>query len=255
LVSISAWYLLKRRHEEFAKQSMKVGLGLALVAAILQVITGHASALGVIRNQPVKMAAFEGHYETGEMPVYLFGWVDEKAQRVQGGLPMPAPVSRLMLGTNAVVPGLNAVSPEDRPPVNRVFQFYHGMVAIGFALLAIAVLGVWQCRRGRLFERRWLLWVMVFSVLGPQLANQLGWFAAEVGRQPWVVYGLLRTSEGLSAVVKANAVLTSLIMFTFIYLLLFAVFVYLLNDKIKHGPDVADLEPHGKLALPRRSKR
>jgi cytochrome d ubiquinol oxidase subunit I len=95
-----------------------------------------------------------------------------------------------------------------------------------------------------------MLWIMVFSVLGPQLANQFGWFAAEMGRQPWVVYGLLRTSEGLSAVVKANAVLTSLIMFTLIYLLLFAVFVYLLNDKIKHGPDDADLKPHGKLALP-----
>lgn len=254
VISVSAWYLLKRRHEEFAKQSMKVGLGLALVAAILQVITGHASALGVIRNQPVKMAAFEGHYETGEMPIYLFGWVDEEEQRVKGGLAMPAPVSRLMLGTNAVVPGLKEVPPEDRPPVNRVFQFYHGMVAIGFGLLTIAILGVWQCWRGRLFEQRWLLWVMVFSVLGPQLANQLGWFAAEVGRQPWIVYGLLRTSEGLSAVVKANAVLASLVMFTFIYLLLFAVFVYLLNDKIKHGPDDADLEPHGKLALPLRSK-
>jgi len=128
------------------------------------------------------------------------------------------------------------------------------MIAIGFALFGVAVLGVVQWWRGRLFEHRWFLWVMVFSVLGPQLANQFGWFAAEMGRQPWVVYGLLRTSEGLSAVVKADAVLSSLIMFTFIYLLLFAVFVYVLNDKIKHGPDDADLEPHGKLALPERSK-
>jgi cytochrome d ubiquinol oxidase subunit I len=124
------------------------------------------------------------------------------------------------------------------------------MVGIGFGLIGIAVLGVVQWWRGKLFQQRWLLWVMVFSVLGPQLANQFGWFAAEMGRQPWVVYGLLRTSDGLSATVKANAVLTSLIMFTFIYLLLFAAFVYLLNDKIKHGPDDADLEPHGKLALP-----
>jgi len=89
-----------------------------------------------------------------------------------------------------------------------------------------------------------------FSVLGPQIANQLGWFAAEVGRQPWIVYGLMRTPEGLSSVVKANSVLTSLILFTFIYFLLFTVFIYLLNDKIHHGPDDADLIPSGKLALP-----
>jgi len=95
-----------------------------------------------------------------------------------------------------------------------------------------------------------LLWLLVFSVLGPQLANQLGWFAAEVGRQPWIVYGVMRTPAGLSAVVKANAVLSSLIMFTLIYFLLFAAFIYLLNEKIQHGPDVADLIPSGKLALP-----
>jgi cytochrome d ubiquinol oxidase subunit I len=82
------------------------------------------------------------------------------------------------------------------------------------------------------------------------MANQLGWFAAEVGRQPWIVYGVMRTPAGLSAVVKANAVLTSLILFTLIYFLLFAVFIYLLNDKIQHGPDDADLVPAGKLALP-----
>ena len=90
-------------------------------------------------------------------------------------------------------------------------------------------------------------------MLGPQLANQFGWFAAEIGRQPWIVYGLLRTSEGLSKVVKAEAVLGSLILFSLIYALLFAVFVYLLDDKIRHGPDDHDLVPSGKLALPERS--
>ena len=101
-----------------------------------------------------------------------------------------------------------------------------------------------------MFKKRRLLWILVFSVLGPQIANQFGRFAAEVGRQPWLVYGLMRTPEGLSAVVKANVVLTSLILFTFIYFLLFAVFIYLLNDKIQHGPHDDDLIPSGKLALP-----
>jgi cytochrome d ubiquinol oxidase subunit I len=252
VISVSAWYLLKRQHEAFARQSIKVGLGLALVASFLQIVTGHESAIGVIKNQPPKMAAFEGHFESGEMPVYMFGWVDEQEQRVKGGIALPPVVSHMILGTNSVVPGLNTYPPGDRPPSKWVFQFYHGMVAIGIALFAAAVCGTLLCWRDRLFAHRWMLWILVFSVLGPQLANQLGWFAAEVGRQPWVVYGLLRTPEGLSAVVKANAVLSSLIMFTLIYMLLFAVFVYLLNDKIQHGPDSADLEPHGKLALPHR---
>lgn len=252
VISVSAWYLLKRRHEAFARQSLKVGLVMALVASLLQIVTGHESAMGVIKNQPAKMAAFEGHFETKEMPMYLTGWVDEKSEQVKGGVALPLPLSRLILGSDEPIKGLNEFAPADRPPANASFQFYHGMVAIGFSLMAVAILGAIQWWRGKLFQQRWLLWVMVFAVLGPQLANQLGWFAAEVGRQPWVVYGLLRTSEGLSAVVKANVVLSSLIMFTLIYLLLFAVFVYLLNDKIKHGPDDADLEPHGKLALPTR---
>ena len=146
--------------------------------------------------------------------------------------------------------GLDAFAPEDRPPVEASFLFFHGMVGVGFAMIAIAALGFLYFRHGSLHERRWLLWILVFSVLGPQIANQLGWFAAEVGRQPWIVYGLMRTPAGLSAVVKANVVLTSLILFTFIYFLLFAVFIYLLNDKIQHGPDDADLTPSGKLALP-----
>jgi cytochrome d ubiquinol oxidase subunit I len=114
----------------------------------------------------------------------------------------------------------------------------------------LAVTATILCWRGRLFRHRSVLWGLVFSVLGPQVANQAGWFAAEMGRQPWIVYGLLRTSEGLSQVVQAEAVFASLLLFAFVYLLLFAVFVYLLNDKIQHGPDAADLTPSGKLALP-----
>jgi cytochrome d ubiquinol oxidase subunit I len=124
------------------------------------------------------------------------------------------------------------------------------MVGIGITLIGLAALGFLYFHRGTLPERRWLLWLLVFSVLGPQLANQLGWFAAEVGRQPWIVYGVMRTPAGLSAVVGASAVLSSLILFTLIYALLFTVFIYLLNDKIQHGPDEADLTPSGKLALP-----
>jgi cytochrome d ubiquinol oxidase subunit I len=251
VVSVSAWYLLKRRHQDFARASLRVGLTVALVASLLQAVTGHISARGVARNQPAKLAAFEGLYNTtSNAPLTLVGYVDEKDQKVVG-LQWPGMLSWLVsFDTKTTVTGLDAFPPQDRPPVEASFLFFHGMVGIGFAMIVVAGLGFLYFRHGSLHERRWLLWILVFSVLGPQLANQLGWFAAEVGRQPWIVYGLMRTPEGLSAIVKANVILTSLILFTAVYFLLFAVFIYLLNDKIQHGPDEQDLIPSGKLALP-----
>jgi cytochrome d ubiquinol oxidase subunit I len=254
VVSVSAWYLLKGKHLEFARKSLKVGLTVALLASLLQAVTGHISAQGVAKNQPVKLAAFEGLYETtSNAPLTVIGWVDEQNQKVVG-LQLPDMLSFMAFNSfHATVTGLDSVPPEDRPPVQASFMFFHGMIGIGFTMIAIAALGFLYFRHGSLHERRWLLWILVFSVLLPQMANQLGWFAAEVGRQPWIVYGVLRTPEGLSAVVKANVVLSSLILFTLIYFLLFAVFIYLLNDKIQHGPHEDDLIPSGKLALPTRN--
>ncbi len=251
VVSVSAWYLLKGKHVEFTRKSLKLGLIVALVASLLQAVTGHTSAQSVAKNQPAKLAAFEGLYQTcSNAPLVLAGYVDEKNQKVVG-IEVPGLLSFLAHNDfHAEVTGLDKFKPEDRPPVTPSFLFFHGMVGIGFTLIAVAALGFLYFRKGTLHQRRWLLWLLVFSVLGPQIANQLGWFAAEVGRQPWLVYGLMRTPEGLSAAVKANVVLTSLIMFTFIYFLLFAVFIYLLNDKIQHGPHEDDLIPSGKLALP-----
>jgi cytochrome d ubiquinol oxidase subunit I len=250
-ISISAWYLLHRRHLEFAKASLRVGLVVAMVSSLLQLATGHISAQGVGRNQPAKLAAFEGLYQTtSNAPLVLLGWVDEPHEKVVG-LKLPDALSFLDHNDfHSPVTGLDDFKPADRPPVTACFLFFHGMVGTGMATILIAMLGCYYWWRGTLYETRWLLWVLVFSVLGPQIANQLGWFAAEVGRQPWLVYGLMRTPAGLSAVVQANVVLTSLIMFTFIYFLLFAVFIYLLNDKIQHGPHEDDLTPTGKLALP-----
>jgi len=251
VVSVSAWYLLKGKHKEFAQKSLKFGLAVALGASLLQAVTGHISAKGVGKNQPAKLAAFEGLYNTtSNAPLVLAGYVDEKNERVVG-LAAPGLLSFMVYNNfHSPVTGLNEFKPADRPPVSASFLFFHGMVATGFAMIAIAAAGVFYFRHGSLPRRRWLLWLLVFSVLLPQIANQLGWFAAEVGRQPWLVYGLMRTPEGLSAVVKANTVIASLVLFTFIYFLLFAVFIYLLNDKIQHGPHEDDLIPSGKLALP-----
>jgi cytochrome d ubiquinol oxidase subunit I len=251
VVSVSAWYLLKKRHLDFARASLRVGLTVALIASLLQLVSGDSSARGVAKNQPAKLAAFEGLYNTeSNAPLTLVGYVDEKDGKVVG-LQWRGLLSFLVgFNTKTTVTGLNDIPPGDWPPVQASFLFFHGMVGVGFTMIAIAALGFIYFRHGSLHERRWLLWILVFSVLGPQIANQLGWFAAEVGRQPWIVWHEMRTSAGLSAVVKANVVLTSLILFTVIYFLLFAVFIYLLNDKIQHGPDDTDLMPAGKLALP-----
>jgi cytochrome d ubiquinol oxidase subunit I len=251
VVSVSAYYLLKHRHEDFARRSLRIGLTVALIASAVQGISGDMSAREVAKYQPAKLAAFEGLYNTeSNAPLAILGYVDEQNQRVEG-VEIPGLLSFLTYhDPHATVKGLNAFAPQDRPPVEACFLFFHGMVAIGTALLVVAGLGCFLSWRKQLLNHRWLLWILVFSVLGPELANQLGWFGAEVGRQPWIVYGLMRTPAGLSAVVRANTVLTSLILFTFIYFLLFAVFIYLLNHKIQTGPHPDDLAPHGKLAIP-----
>jgi cytochrome d ubiquinol oxidase subunit I len=255
VISVSAWYLLKRKYDAFARASLRIGLIVGLTASLLQLVSGHSSAQGVAKNQPTKLAAFEGLYETtSNVPLTLFGWVDEKNAKVIGPK-IPGMLSFLTYSdTRKPVAGLREAAPDprDRPPVNVTFQLFHLMVAVGFGMILIASLGFLYFWRDSLFQKRWLLWLLVFSALGPQIANQAGWFAAEVGRQPWIVQGLLRTSAGLSAVVKANSVLAAIILFSAVYLLLFAVFVYLLNDKIQHGPDEGDLVPSGKLALPMR---
>lgn len=243
VLSVAAFYLLRKRHAEFAKVSMKIALVVAAAASILQLVSGHESAVGVAKNQPAKLAAFEGHYEeSAPAPLYLFGWVSEREERVKFGVAIPGMLSWMIYGdASAPVTGLRSFAPEDRPPVNVVFQTYHAMVAIGFGLIALSWGGLLLWWRKRLFDLRWLLWVFVFSVLGPQAANQLGWISAEVGRQPYIVYNLLRTEDGLSKTVTPGEVITSLIMFGLIYLLLFVLFIYLLNEKIQHGPLEDDL--------------
>ena len=245
IISVSAYYLLKDRHIRFAKASIKIALVVVMIASLFQLFTGHRSAVGVHENQPAKLAAMEAVFDDQtNAPLYLFGWVDEDNQKVNFGVTVPGMLSYLIgFDTNTKVTGLNSFKEEDRPPVNIVFQAYHLMVAIGFALIGISLLGIFFWWRGTLFKQRWMLWIFVFSVLLPQIANQIGWITAEVGRQPWIVYGLLRTSEGLSKAVEAGQVMFSLILFMLIYLGLFILFIYLLNEKIQHGPEDVDSIP------------
>ncbi len=249
VLSVSAFYLIKGRHTDLAKKSMKVALVIAIFASIMQLITGHDSADTVAETQPAKLAAFEGHFPANAPAgLYLFGWVDEESEKTSG-LKVPGLLSFLVhWDTDKPITGLQAFSPEDRPPVNLVFQSYHIMVAIGMLLILISLVSAFNWWRDRLFTARWLLTVLVFSVLLPQIANQLGWFSAEVGRQPWIVYGLLRTEDALSVSVGSGQVITSLVLFSIIYLLLFALFIYLLNEKIRHGPEEVVSETTGPRA-------
>lgn len=252
VLSICAYYLLRRRHEEFARRCFPIGLAVGLIASVAALVSGHFQAGMVAEHQPAKLAAFEGHYQTSDKgaPLWLLGWPSDVEQRVKYGVGIPGGLSFLVHESfNAPVAALDSFPDDERPPVLVPFMSYHMMVAIGFYCIALSALGLLLYWRGTLFQKRWLLWVFVFSVLGPYIANQAGWIAAEVGRQPWVVQGLLRTSDGLSASVSANQILGSIAMFGFIYTLLFFVWVYVLNDKIQHGPDYEEEHP-GKMMQP-----
>src|ERR1035437_7628784 len=133
VVSVSAWDLLKQRHDAFARASLRVGLVVGMAASLLQLVSGHSSGVGVAKNQPAKLAAFEGLYDTtAHAPLTLFGWVDEKAEAVKGGVGIPGLLSLLVYkDTSKPIKGLREFKPEARPPVNLSFQFYHMMVAAG----------------------------------------------------------------------------------------------------------------------------
>jgi cytochrome d ubiquinol oxidase subunit I len=239
VLSVHAYYLLRGRHVALSQRAFKIALAVATIASLMQLYAGHRSADGVARNQPAKLAALEGHFDSlAPAPLYLFGWVDKEAQTVSG-LGIPGGLSFLThFDFDTPVRGLNSFPADERPSaVNAVFQFYHLMIAIGMALIGLTLVACFYWWRGRLFQQRWLLWAFSFSVLLPQLANQFGWYAAEMGRQPWVVYGLLRTSDALSKAVTAEQVWFSLILFTLVYTLLFGLFIYLMNKKIQHGPE------------------
>jgi len=242
VMSVHAYYILKGRHVELSKTAFKIALTIATIFSLSQLLTGHKSAHGVAENQPAKLAAMEGHYEANApADMYVFGWVDESNEKVYG-IKIPNGLSFLVdFDFNTEIPGLNAFPADEIPTqVNAVFQFYHLMVAIGILLILLTLYATYLRFRGKLFNKKWLLMIFVFSVLLPQIANQVGWFAAEMGRQPWVVYGLLRTSDAISKAVTANQVLSSLIMFFLIYAVLFLLFLYLLDKKIKKGPHAED---------------
>ena len=237
ILSVSAYYMIKGTHLEFARRSFTIALIVATVTSLLQPVAGHYSAHIAYEYQPAKMAAFEGLYETKKnAPLYIIGYADEENQETKG-IKIPGALSYLLgWSTDFEVQGLDKFEKSDHPPVNAVFQSYHIMIILGGFFVALTLVSLLLLWRGSLFSQKWLMKIYVISVALPVIANQAGWYSAERGRQPWLVYGLLRTEDGISKSVVAAEVLTSLILFGVIYLLLFFVWIYILNKEIKHGP-------------------
>ncbi len=243
VMSVSAWYLLKGKHLDFARQTFKIALVIGLVSSWGALVTGHAAGELLAHHQPAKLAAFEGHFETGPADLVLFGWPDEAAGRSVGPA-VPGGLSFLATWSfEEPLIGLHDIPRDEWPNVPLVFQSYHAMLSLGVGFIALTTLATILWARGTLFEHRWLLWIFVFAVIGAYAANQLGWVSAEAGRQPWVVYGLLRTEDAISETVTGEMVLSSILMFGFVYALLFVVWVYVMNGKIQHGPDPVQGEP------------
>jgi cytochrome d ubiquinol oxidase subunit I len=240
VASICAWYLLKKRHLHFARQALVTALVVGLLASAAMPFIGHWHALEVAKYQPVKMAAFESLYDTRDnAPLYLFGWVRHNHGDPEvTGLKIPSGLS-LMLGlsTSHVVTGLDSVKPQDRPPLQIVFQSYHLMIALSFLFIAVMLLALIMHVLKRLEKARWLLWLLVVCFPLPLIAINMGWAATEVGRQPWIVQGLLRTSDGVSPVVSAGEIWATLGLFGLIYLVLFIAWLRIFLGIIRKGPD------------------
>ena len=249
VLSISAFYLLKNRHVDFARKSFTTALVVAAVASVAILISGDSQGRLVARYQPAKLAAIEGIFKSTEAgaPMHIFGIPDAKSGTVHWNVEIPGLLSFLVhRDLSKPVPGLDRFEP-DTPPVALPFFSFHIMVVLGIYFIVLTWYAVWSRWRGSLFDRKWLLWIFVFSVIGPFAANELGWITAEVGRQPWIVYNQLRTADAVSRSLNASQVVGSIIMFGVIYALLFALWIYLLNDKIQKGPEPVFL--HGEASL------
>jgi len=239
VVSVAAYYMLKKRHLAFARKSMQIGFIVAFISCILQLITGDQSGRIVAKYQPSKLAALEALYKTeSAVPLTIFAVVNGKEEKLEHAIQIPKLLSFLSFGsTDAEIKGLDQIPKEDWPNVPVLFNVYRLMLFMWGLMFSLTLIGFYLLYRNRIEGHPWVLRVMAFSAIFPQLGNQAGWFCAESGRYPWIVYGLLRISDGLSKAVTANQVLTSIIMFSAVYLILFFLFIYLLNEKIKHGPE------------------
>jgi cytochrome d ubiquinol oxidase subunit I len=237
--AIAAWYLLQGKVRAKASVLLKASLAVFIVAAVLQLGSGHVHSVQVTRTQPEKMAAFEALWETRtNAPFTVFGIPDEKAEKTRLAIRVPGLLSFLAgFDTHTKVLGLHDFPKEERPPVLLPFVGYHLMILFGFLFILMAGLGIILSARKRLADSRWYLKLLIFAIPLPFLANEFGWIAAEVGRQPWAVFRVLRTVDAVSKVVPAGDIVFSLILFTAIYALVAVAGVSIILKLVRHGLD------------------
>ena len=239
VMGVSAYHLLRKQETAFFKKSFRLGLAFALIFAVVEVVQGHANGAKVAAMQPTKLAAMESLWETTKSaPQYLLVIPDEKNERnlVEFGA-IPGALSMLAYhDSEATVKGLKDFPKDERPPVTLPFISFRIMVGLGFLFLALTVYG-WF-RRNNLEDSPGFLKVMLFALPLPYIANEAGWMLAEVGRQPWVVYGVMKTSEAVSPI-SVSQVMTSLVAFVLVYTLLGAAAVYLMVGHARKGPEPA----------------
>jgi cytochrome d ubiquinol oxidase subunit I len=239
VMGISAYHLLKKQHMEFFTRSFRIALTFGLIFSLFEVVEGHLHGSDLAKTQPAKLAAMEAHWVTGkEAPVYLFAIPDEaKEKNAIEILPLPGVLSLLAThSTQGVVKGLKDIPRDERPPVLINFASFKTMVALGMYFVLMTLVGFFK--RNRLTESPGYLKLMLYSIPLPYIAIELGWMLAEVGRQPWIVYGVMKTSEAFSPVAPSQ-VLASLIAFILIYGLLGAIGYYLIIKNAKKGPELA----------------
>jgi cytochrome d ubiquinol oxidase subunit I len=234
---IAGYFVRKGLHGQTARTMLQIGIILFAVTPLVQLGAAHAHAIQVIDTQPVKAAAMEGHFNTSRgADIYVAGYVDEDNEKTDG-IYIPGGLSFLYnFDFNSEIKGLKDISKENWPPVNLVFQSYHLMVTLGFIFIALGLLGAWLLWTGKIYTAKWYLFWLPFLIPLPHLAHETGWITAEVGRQPWIIYGLMKTAAASSVVVSAGEIVFSLIMFNLIYLLLFIMFVFLFVKIVKQGP-------------------
>lgn len=237
VMGISAYYFLKKRHLDFARISMKVGLAVGLVMTLLQLVSADSSAQIVAKYQPPKLAAMEGVYKTEPYTaINIMGWVDSDKGKVHA-LKVPGLLSFLIYRDfETPVKGLDQFPKSDWPNVGAVFQTYHLMIYMWGGMLLAVILGCILWKRGSFEKAKWIHRYFILSIFFPLIANEAGWCTAEMGRQPWVVYNIMRTVDGASSSVSRGQVIGSLIMFTVIYCFMLSLFIFLLTRKVKHGP-------------------
>jgi cytochrome d ubiquinol oxidase subunit I len=240
MASVGAFYLLWGKFEDHGRIFVRVGVIAGLISSVLQLFpTGDSQGRLIARYQPVTLAAMEALFDnTPGAPLVLIGQPDVAQRKIDNPLVLPKMLSFLTYRRwEAEVKGLNNFPPDAWPDNIPLLYFaYHIMVGLGTIFIAVMVVAALLLWRGVLFRSRWMLWILLLSLPFPYIANTAGWMTAEIGRQPWLVYGLMRTSEGYSKLVSAGNGLFTLLGFMGMYTVLAILFLFLVGREIENGP-------------------